>query len=448
MNNNRTETDIEHYGPQYQALLFMILSFSILGFCVMIQNQGGLLTVPFFAMGLLSITLLGIAQEMASKSYRHHSRRYFAHALFLTALSPCLITIYLLLKGDFWRFSNLYYLPKINSLLFAGWLIGSAAVVYVPLRSGVMFIRPSQGKAPVMAFGLMFVGFSLIMPVGFSPDGLKYLFIPGLIVAVLSVVMIYKSFIWKTDKVHVLQIALLCAIATAMSLFALGVSGLFDMHKRTFKIAIIGGDIPKLEKLLSDGYSVNDPSVSFRSPVLAAIHYGYGQRGNDYSRYIWNAPWGSQKERERKVLDIIQVLIKYGADINAPNSQGWTPLMESIRYGMPDVTKFLLERGANVNVITPNGQTILELAMEVLSTKKLLRLLIEKGANPNVQNSSGDTLLYFLIRERDTNSIKVLLEHDVNVNIKNKRGLTPLTEAEMIGQTDIAELLRQHGAKE
>jgi hypothetical protein len=448
MNNNRTQTDIEYYKPQYQALLFMILSFSIFGFCVMIQNQGGLLTIPFFSMGLLSITLLGIAQEMASESYMHHIRSYFVHALFLTALSPCLIIIYLLLNGDFWRFSNLYYLPKINSLLFAGWLVGLAATIYVPLRSGARFIRPSQGKAPVMAFGLMFVGFSLIMPVGFSPDGLKYLFIPGLIAAVLSVVLIHQSFVWRTDKAHVFQIALLCAIVNALSLFAIGVSGLFDMHKRTFKIAIIGGDIPKLEKLLSEGYSVNDPSVSFRSPILAAIHYGYGQRGNDYSRYIWNAPWGSKEERERKVLDIIQVLFKYGADINAPNSQGWTPIMESIRYGMPEVTKFLLNRGANVGVITPYGQTILNLAMEGRSTKKLMRLLIEKGADPNAQDSFGETPLYILVSEGDLNSIKVLLEYGVDVNISDKNGITPLMKAKIIGRTDIAECLRQHGAKE
>ena len=49
-------------------------------------------------------------------------------------------------------------------------------------------------------------------------------------------------------------------------------------------------------------------------------------------------------------LDILKVLLERGADINAPNNIGETPLAQALRTGKTAIAKFLVEQGANPNL--------------------------------------------------------------------------------------------------
>jgi len=51
-----------------------------------------------------------------------------------------------------------------------------------------------------------------------------------------------------------------------------------------------------------------------------------------------------------KTLEMAGILIKAGADINAQNRYGWTPLFESVRAMQPDFVSFLLKQGADPHV--------------------------------------------------------------------------------------------------
>lgn len=63
-------------------------------------------------------------------------------------------------------------------------------------------------------------------------------------------------------------------------------------------------------------------------------------------------------------LDSVKLLVSSGADVNARNSLGWTPIMYACRQDRLDIVKYLLSKGADVTAKTKMGQTILMLSAD------------------------------------------------------------------------------------
>eukprot|EP00919_Chromeraceae_sp_WS-2016_P004917 GHVR01011628.1.p2 GENE.GHVR01011628.1~~GHVR01011628.1.p2 ORF type:complete len:107 (+),score=13.94 GHVR01011628.1:524-844(+) len=88
---------------------------------------------------------------------------------------------------------------------------------------------------------------------------------------------------------------------------------------------------------------------------------------------------------ERTHLDTVKYLIEKGADVNLRNVNGNTALLLTVRYNISETFKYLIEKGADVNVRNAEGNTALMIASEsnLLDTVKFL---IEKGADVNLRN--------------------------------------------------------------
>ena len=72
-------------------------------------------------------------------------------------------------------------------------------------------------------------------------------------------------------------------------------------------------------------------------------------------------------------LDLITLLIATGADVNAHNPYGLTPLHVAAKYGYAPIVDMLLAAGAKVTVLSHNGKFPLDLATDE-ELKKLLAL--------------------------------------------------------------------------
>lgn len=101
-------------------------------------------------------------------------------------------------------------------------------------------------------------------------------------------------------------------------------------------------------------------------------------------------------------VESLKLMLAKGADINRPDKDGITPLMEAARYTYragSKTTAFLLSRGAKVNLKTKKGNTALIFASYAAATHyedenvEVVKLLIGKGANVNVRNKEGKTAL-------------------------------------------------------
>ena len=135
-------------------------------------------------------------------------------------------------------------------------------------------------------------------------------------------------------------------------------------------------------------------------------------------------------------IDIINILLEKGADINAKDNYGRTPLMHAIQYGCSEeVIKILLEKGADINAKDNYGWTPLMHAIhecECECSKEVIKILLEKGADINAKNNYGWTPLMQAIHECECECecskevIKILLEKGADINAKDNYDCTPL----------------------
>lgn len=80
--------------------------------------------------------------------------------------------------------------------------------------------------------------------------------------------------------------------------------------------------------------------------------------------------------------DIVELLLKEGADVNAPGPYKMTPLHMAAKYGQLDIAELLLKNKADPNLKNSIGQTPLYIASKYGNTK-LVKLLLKHGAQVN-----------------------------------------------------------------
>ncbi len=154
-----------------------------------------------------------------------------------------------------------------------------------------------------------------------------------------------------------------------------------------------------------------------------------------------------------KDLEILELLIDKGADVNMKSNIGSTAIMNTVDTNKVD---FLLKNGANINEVDNNNNALTNLlrlledgiAEEDLDTAiSTLKLLIEKGIDIKVIDNNGyDAFLYAV--ELNLNDVtKLLIEKGTDIKRKNKEGQNALIICSKVGNYEIAKLLIEKGLK-
>ena len=94
------------------------------------------------------------------------------------------------------------------------------------------------------------------------------------------------------------------------------------------------------------------------------------------------------ENKQKACLETVRYLAAHGADINAKDEDLRAPLHESVWYGLPLIAQGLIDLGANVNASDFDGVTPLIWAAE-RNDEAMTALLLKNGARADVSDKSG-----------------------------------------------------------
>jgi len=258
------------------------------------------------------------------------------------------------------------------------------------------------------------------------------------------------------------------------------------------------GDVDSLRLLLDHGADVNEVAADGSSPLIVATLRGRvpaalfllskgadaNAHGPGYTALHWAAgswetqltgPYGIESQREDEWnamrglkgaarIELIDALLAHGADPNVrltkePPRYGYanlrfhvslagaTPFLLAARSADVEVMRLLVARGANPTLATNLHTTPLMVAAGIgrvpnesfateSSTLDAVKLALELGGQVNAADDIGDTALHGAAHIRSAAVVRVLIDRGARVNVKNRRGLTPLMIADGAGNSD------------
>ncbi|KAJ5272703.1 hypothetical protein N7478_007828 [Penicillium angulare] len=176
-------------------------------------------------------------------------------------------------------------------------------------------------------------------------------------------------------------------------------------------------------------------------PNLAITHPEYKRRPLDSS--VHNFP--------KDDLDMMILLLDYGADPNFPNYNGKTPFFTSVELGHFTKMETLLARGADLKIrASLDGSTVLHEAIRHFRPS-MMQFLLEKGHEMNCVDDQNRSPLMLAVRYREDlcstiDLTQILLTAGADVNFTAPDGRNALLEAASCGTRDMVQLLIDHGA--
>ena len=225
-----------------------------------------------------------------------------------------------------------------------------------------------------------------------------------------------------------------------------------DFQRTPLYLAAFNGYINSAEILTSSGADIDKPEDGGRTPLWTASFSGHLDvasllvtRGADLNRKASQVALGFAPLHaavQEGYLGIVTELVENGADVNLESGfHKETPLSRAASNGRPEIADYLLEKGANTEIVDRNGKTPLYFAA-FYGHPDIATSLLNRGAQVN--RASVDlrySPLHVAALADHLDVIKVLLGWRALANMVDRSGQTPIFKAIKNGNFDVVEQL-------
>jgi len=159
-------------------------------------------------------------------------------------------------------------------------------------------------------------------------------------------------------------------------------------------------------------------------------------------------------------IDIVRYLISRGESVNVASAEGWTPLHEAASEGHIQICSELISAGADVTAKSKEGTLPLHYLVGGPSSansgvgasgKSLFEEVFDACSNNgklvNEKNTRQETPLHYAVRAADSSErVALLIKARCDVNVRDKRGNTPLHHCVWKKKKDVVRQLLEAGA--
>ncbi|XP_070973189.1 kinase D-interacting substrate of 220 kDa B-like isoform X8 [Oncorhynchus clarkii lewisi] len=148
---------------------------------------------------------------------------------------------------------------------------------------------------------------------------------------------------------------------------------------------------------------------------------------------------------EQGSLEMVQELLRRGANVNLDDVDCWTALISAAKEGHVEVVKELLANNASLEHRDMGGWSALMWA-SYKGRVEVAQLLLEKGASPNITGQYSVFPVIWAAGRGHAEIVHLLIKHGAKVNCSDKYGTTPLIWAARKGHFDSVMHLLVNGA--
>ncbi len=218
--------------------------------------------------------------------------------------------------------------------------------------------------------------------------------------------------------------------------------------------AVISGDIEKIEQM----FAVS-PWLAYQKSVRGwnLLHFASKNNHEQVVSFLLNAGINADSKTNTSLsplhfavregnTGIARILLYEGAKADSADYRGFTP-MHRINSNHEDMVELLLKNGATVNARAQSGMTPLHLAVRRGNTEAA-GFFISKGAMVNAATDTGWTPLHYAASGGHNEIIKILLAQGAELNSKTLTARTPLVCAVQGFKMETAEFIRKLGGIE
>jgi ankyrin repeat protein len=205
---------------------------------------------------------------------------------------------------------------------------------------------------------------------------------------------------------------------------------------------ITDGDLTGLNNLLTQNPNLATSTTSHKvSPLMLSCYYKKPEVTALLLKYVEDLNLFEASAAGK--FDVVAHLVfNYPDALNDYADDGFTPLGLACYFGHFEVARYLVLKGADVNLPSNNGFNVFPLHSAAAGNyTDIARMLIENGAQVNIKQQAGATPLHSAAQNGNLELLILLLEHGAQTDIRMEGGKLPTDLAREKGFDEIAEIL-------